>query len=539
MNLPAKIVRLVCVKRILKYRLFALVIMLIKLNASGQNIDSLKLALKSTAHDTTKGNILKVLATVAANEEQMGYTEELKTLVERNLSLNPPQTIKDAYKKHLSFVMRKNGVFYYAQGDYKKGISYFLKGLKLSEEVGDKTQIGRTFANLAVGYHSIADYRKALEYFHKGLKLSEDIGDKHQAGRSLNNLANLYYDEGDYPKALDYYFKALKLNEETGDKQQMGITMGNIANVLEKNGDHQKALEYYEKGLKISESVGDRHQEGMTLGNIGGVYSKFPDYPKAKDFYFKGLKILEEVGDKYSVAIMLGNIAITYQKELNYPKALDYYLKGLKVSEEMGNKRQVSITLGNIGNIYIDMHKYSEAENCLNRALVISKEIGARDGEKLHHSNLSLLYEKTNRPALALEHFKQFIALRDSIYSEENTKKSMRSEMNYEYEKKAQELKFEQEKKDIQANEEKKKQNIITYSVAAGLVLVLSLAIFIFRGYRRKQKDNLIIMKQKHEVEESKKEIIDSIHYAKRIQSAQIPSEKYIQKSLNRLQKKS
>ncbi len=44
-----------------------------------------------------------------------------------------------------------------------------------------------------------------------------------------------------------------------------------------------------------------------------------------------------------------------------------------------------------------------------------------------------------------------------------------------------------------------------------------------------------IIEKQKHEVEEKQKEILDSIHYAKRIQNALITNEKYIDKTLNDL----
>ena len=38
--------------------------------------------------------------------------------------------------------------------------------------------------------------------------------------------------------------------------------------------------------------------------------------------------------------------------------------------------------------------------------------------------------------------------------------------------------------------------------------------------------------------EESRKEILDSIHYAKRIQKAHLPTEKQIEKNLNRLQNK-
>ena len=40
---------------------------------------------------------------------------------------------------------------------------------------------------------------------------------------------------------------------------------------------------------------------------------------------------------------------------------------------------------------------------------------------------------------------------------------------------------------------------------------------------------------QKHIIEEKQKEILDSIYYAKRIQTALITSEKYIERNLNEL----
>jgi len=42
---------------------------------------------------------------------------------------------------------------------------------------------------------------------------------------------------------------------------------------------------------------------------------------------------------------------------------------------------------------------------------------------------------------------------------------------------------------------------------------------------------------QKKLVEEKNKEIVDSINYAKRIQQAQLPTEKYIEKSLEKFKK--
>jgi len=161
---------------------------------------------------------------------------------------------------------------------------------------------------------------------------------------------------------------------------------------------------------------------------------------------------------------------------------------------------------------------------------------------------LSILYEKTNRPALALEHYKKYIALRDTIFSQENSKKLMRTEMDHEYEKKKAvadaEHKVQIENQKLVTAEKEKKQNIVIASVVAGLLLVIIFAGFIFRSLRITSKQKLIIEQknaetehQKKEIEEKQKEILDSIRYAKRIQMAQVPSEKRVQSMLSKVKK--
>ena len=68
-----------------------------------------------------------------------------------------------------------------------------------------------------------------------------------------------------------------------------------------------------------------------------------------------------------------------------------------------------------------------------------------------------------------------------------------------------------------------------------GFSLVIILALFILRSYIQKRKDNKLITLQKHLVEEKQREILDSIHYAKRIQTALMTNENYINATLNRL----
>jgi hypothetical protein len=165
-----------------------------------------------------------------------------------------------------------------------------------------------------------------------------------------------------------------------------------------------------------------------------------------------------------------------------------------------------------------------------------------------HFSIISMLYEKTNRPALALAFYKKTIALRDTVFSKENSKKTMQSEMEHEYEKKKL-LAETEHRKEIEnqkaiAEEKRRKQNIILWSVAIGLILVIVFAGFVLRSLRTSNKQKKIIEiksketeEQKLVIEEKQKEIIDSIKYAKRIQQSQLPTKKYIEKSIGRLKK--
>jgi hypothetical protein len=123
-------------------------------------------------------------------------------------------------------------------------------------------------------------------------------------------------------------------------------------------------------------------------------------------------------------------------------------------------------------------------------------------------------------------------------------KKTVQQSMQYEFDKKEASTKLEQEKRDAVATAEKRKQKIIIYAVSSGLLLIFILAVVILRSLRINQKKNKIITgqkelveKQKKIVEEKQKEILDSIHYAKRIQIALLPNEKIIEKNLSRLAK--
>jgi serine phosphatase RsbU (regulator of sigma subunit) len=80
--------------------------------------------------------------------------------------------------------------------------------------------------------------------------------------------------------------------------------------------------------------------------------------------------------------------------------------------------------------------------------------------------------------------------------------------------------------------EAKEKQQILTYATAGGLVLVGFFLIYVFNRLKVTRKQKGIIEYAHHELGEKNKEIVDSINYAKRIQSAILPPKKVVKEHL-------
>jgi tetratricopeptide (TPR) repeat protein len=297
-------------------------------------------------------------------------------------------------------------------------------------------------------------------------------------------------------------------------------------------GDYNLAMQQYELALKVlpgkvneKEKIRKQKVYVAIIGNIGGIYWSHGNYAKALEYYFKALKINEEVGNKKDQAANLGNIGLVYHSQGNYAKALEYYFKALKINDEIGNKQGQAINLGNIGDLYIKQKKYKEAEEYLKKAIEIGEELHIIYELQSFYNSLSELYSKTGRYKDALEAYKKHVMWKDSVNSEENKKALATKEMEYLFEKKQAEEQAKHQLEITKKEEENRRQRIIIFSTG---ILLVTMGIFLWRINKQKQiieKQKQIVEEQKRLVDEKNKEIIDSIHYAKRIQQAILPDD--------------
>ena len=387
----------------------------------------------------------------------------------------------------------------------------------------------------------------ALDYFNLSLKINQEVGDKKGISSSLGSIGNAFKDQGNYSRALENYFGALKLTEELKLDNLSAIHLANIGNAYQALYEYQKSLDYYFKALHLAEKMDDKRGIAIDLGNIGMVYMHLKEYNKALEYYFKSLEMAESMDLKLHIVNILGNIGNMYEKKKEYPKALEFLQKALVKAQEISDKGGMARLKGSIGSIYVEQKKFKDAELFLKDALALAIEVGDLNTIKDQHQSLSKLYNLKNDWELAFKEYQLFISTRDSLFSQENTKNSLRSELNFEYEKKAtaDSVKHISERKikdteislqQVQLKQEKTKG----YALYGGLALVLVFSVFMVNRFRVTNKQKEIIelkeietQKQKHIIEEKHKEITDSINYAERIQRSFLASDELLKENLN------
>ncbi len=278
--------------------------------------------------------------------------------------------------------------------------------------------------------------------------------------------------------------------------------------------------------------------------NLGVLYRNKNNFDKALYYFNKGYALAEQTNNVRFKGIILNSLGILFKQKKEYLKAINAFESSIKFKEENTNEAGVSNSYANIGELYIEINNYEKAEENLLKAYDIAIQIHEKKPILEACSSLYKLYDRLNKSALAYPYLKRAYALKDSLYSINTAEQSANLEAIYNTEKKQKEIEISKIKnQQLEKNIElKNRERNIVIGGALILILLLGLAI---RSYMDKKKanaqleeKNTLIISQKLLVEEKQKEILDSIHYAKKIQNALLTSEKYIDKTLQKLRKK-
>ena len=341
------------------------------------------------------------------------------------------------------------------------------KALTLFGKYDDQRGMAKSQANLGVYYYLKSDFATALDYHFKALDIRKKQNDLKGMAGSYNNIGIIYKNQSDYPQALVYYFRSLKIKEELltlpggeSNKQGIALSYNNIGNIYKSLSNYPEALSYYFKTLKISEELGKQQSMAASYTNIGSVYT---------DIYQLKPTSLDD-----SLAEKVGKWAFQNPAKL-LDTSMYYQQKAFAIQEKLNDEYWMALSLANIGTIHKIRGNYTEAINYYTQAELLSESLGALNQQSHIHRQISLCYGKLNNHQQALNHYKQYSTLKDSVFNEEKSKDLGKLEAKHEFETaEAERKRLEEESRAASVKADQRRNNLQYSGILIFLVLVFA-----------------------------------------------------------------
>ena len=355
-----------------------------------------------------------------------------------------------------------------------------------------------------------------------------------------------YLNSGNLDAALDCYLQAVNSYSLEGNNLGMGQIFLYIAEVYNQQGNYDYAKYYLKKAREIFRDENEPWLLASALTNSGYTYYCMGQYDTALILYTETSVIFQELDSINEYAYCLGNIGLVYSRQAEYEKAEDYLLRAMEILSKEGDERALTEFMIEYAGVL--QHKgeikgaIASATISFNRSVNNNFLEFERDAAK----RLADLYWVSGKYDSAYHYQSVYINANDSI------RNVMNKDVNDRMAELRTELELAEKQKEVDVLERNKLiQLIVIISLSLILLMALGLIMLYYKSLKRSKKFSIalderriLLEKQSTELKEQneqivkaneelkllyeltnrqKLEIISSINYAQRMQSAILP----------------
>ncbi len=482
-------------------------------------------------------NIARVYSDNRDYEEALEYA---------NQSIELSRDIKN--EKIMGDALSVKGNILRWMGRNDEAIEIFTQALEIAGRLNDKSSIGRVNLGLGQIYYNRGKFLTAIDYFRNARQIREEINDPYGAAVALTNMANSYFYLAEYDNALKAYRDAIIFWERVNRPENAVICLSGIAAIYDVLQQYKNAAETNEHILEISIELQDSVKIADTYNNMSILYSKIARdsiaevykinledtilsestdkflkyYDRALEYINKALDIREKINNTKGITAALSVLSSIYVDAGKPKMALEYNQRVLELSRENNILHEEAMSLLRMGNIYMVRKQYQQALKYFQEGSQLASELGLRETVQDSYLKMSSLYQRLGDYEKALELYKQHISLKDSITSENIRKQLNELAVQYETEAKERENELLRTKNDLsEIRLRQQRYALIFFTIVTLIILIL--VVLLIRQNNQRKKANRELAQKNALITEQKKEITDSIQYAKRIQMAILP----------------
>ena len=360
---------------------------------------------------------------------------------------------------------------------------------------------------------------EAIQLYTEALDLAKKLKDNNRIGNAYNNLGLAYYYKGDYEMSVESTLTAIKYFEKSKNKQKLGEVYSALGYQM-KRRNLPKAFEYMRKGVHLLEKIENKSPLSAAYNNFGVLHEMNNDIDSALFYYFKGLEIISLKKDSIGIPYSLNNIGQAYVLNNDFKRAKPYFDEAFKIRTIRKDQNGIAENYGFYGDYYFKQDLFELSIVNYLKSLFISEQINYTYLSQTNSEQLAICYEKMGDFQKSLNYRKKYQAFKDQLLNEQSNKTIAQLEIQFDTEKKEKEIALQNERINTHLAEVKQR-NVLIVGLSVAFVLLVILAVLIYRQQRFKQeclkeenrlKDEISEEKTKNKLHEERLRISRDLH---------------------------
>ena len=244
-------------------------------------------------------------------------------------------------------------------------------------------------------------------------------------------LSWIFYYLGDVPSALDYGLQALKLSQELKLRDREAWALDSVASFYR---DSEQSVEMHERALKIFENLHDLEGQARVLNNWACVLLDKGDSPAALEKSKQCLQLIRKHSMKKDEIFISGTMSEILIDMGEYSQAQEILQSAISLADTYGPDISYVYLLVAMGQTYLAQNELEQAETYFLEALAVATNLEIRRERMRCHQHLSEVYERWGSFEQALEHYKIYHALKESIAGESSARQIATLKMSHQVE---------------------------------------------------------------------------------------------------------
>lgn len=408
----------------------------------------------------------------------------------------------------LAICKRNLGTIMWYQNNIDEAIYLYREALDVFTKLGNQDQIPVTMANIGTAYYIKGNYSSSVEYYINALNTVDHTAFPKETADYLNDIGVIYKEWGKLPQALQYFFKAQQINIQLNNKRSLASNLDNIGSIYLENGEHKKSLEYFTQGIEIEKEINNQYGIPYSYLSISSAFKEMGEIDSSLYFLRKAETLFQANNDETGLTgayIKMGEI---FEIQSKYPESKAIFEKVVNLATKAGDNRSLAYAYNGLAKDALSSNKTNEAIEYFQKSIKLAEKGNYVHLLKNNFTFLSEAHSKTNNYKAANKYLCSLIEINDSIFHIEKRKQANELLVQYETEKKENEILLLN--KQNQLNEQLlSRQRLITFGVIILLVLSALVLLLLVKQNREKSRVNKLLNLQKNMIEQKQQMIIE------------------------------